>query len=316
MGAVAPRRNVTSIPRGYYNDIARVLGARFDHDGNFHVIREELSQDEIARRYQDELAKRYGVQPLSLKSREGFLAEGFDEVYFSYDEIDYAGPLDEQSSKGGLLWNFRLPNFLHTRNLAGKPTEVQEPLPAPKRNPQPNSVGAAAKPKPTTPKVRATVTANPKAPSAPSTHIYYHQGLKVFSGHIHNKPFKPMDEKGLYRHLLVNHALTGSHAEQFINRLKAGSTSGFEPVTASHHLDHAHRFAALALDHHNAGNLEMREKHVQLVLKHIDHAHEMFTKHLKKNPEATSLGHNHPVYHQIQRIHGLMHLMDDDYKKY
>jgi hypothetical protein len=302
--------NKTKIPRDFYVTCAKVLGAKYDDEGNFHVLREEITQDEVMKRYQDELANRSGIQrPSNHVSREELLTEGYIECFFCYDEVDYSDCLTEQTSKGGSRWNFEMPSWLKKKNHGGKPTEIKQPS------------EKVTKPKPSTvktPRAGATKpapmpTASPKAPSAPSTHIFHSPTLKMYVGHIHNQPFKPMDERGLYKHLLTKHGLSGSHAEQFLNRIKAGSTSGFEPVSASHHLDHAHRFAALALDHHYAGNEALRDKHLGLVGKHMDHATDLLTKHMKKRP-GEFFGHNHPLHHQMSRIMGMMNQMDDDHK--
>src|SRR5262245_61504785 len=85
----APKQPMTKPPRGLYADVARVLGARCDYDGTMHVIREELSQDEIMQRYQAEIAIRHNIQPPErFTPRHEFLTEGFKEVLAVYDR-DY-----------------------------------------------------------------------------------------------------------------------------------------------------------------------------------------------------------------------------------
>jgi len=124
---------------------------------------------------------------------------------------------------------------------------------------------------------------------------------------IHGKSFKPLPEKSFYSHLLTNHGFSGEHAERFINNVKAGSSSGFEKATFAHHLDHAHRFLGMAIDHHQAGNQKLKDQHLEYVHKHLDHAYQAFEKHMKRNPSELSLGANHPVFHQIAKINGMLH---------
>src|SRR5687768_12071996 len=112
-----PYKNKTRIPRNFYEQCAKVLGAKYDSDGNPQIIREDISRDESAKRYQQELAKRAGIQvPSNYKSPEQLLTEGYQEIWFSYDWLDYDNTegsftdeeLNEQSSNGG--WSFRLPS--------------------------------------------------------------------------------------------------------------------------------------------------------------------------------------------------------------
>jgi hypothetical protein len=292
----APKQAMTNCPAGLYAEVARTLGARVDSYGTPHMIREELSQSEVMARYEEELARRYDRQSQRPQTPTEYFAEGYDEGYFSYHGWEDSGeqPLEE--------WSLRLPKFLQRKN--SEPAEPEPALSAPKRNRQPGRTAPQANAAPST-----SVPTHPGT-SAPTTHIFYHQSLKRFAGMIHGKPFKPMDEARFFKHLIANHGMTPEHSERFISRVKAGSTSGFEPVRAEHHLDHAHRFLSMALDHHNNGDEKMRDKRLEVVGKHLDYAHDLMARHLKRNRNEIALGKNHPVFHQIAKIHGMLHLFD------
>jgi hypothetical protein len=314
-------KDKTRIPHGFYSQIAQVIGAKVDQDGNPQILREEISRDELLRRYQDEMAKRAGIQVSSdYKSPEQLLTEGYQEIWFSYDWLDYDNTegsftdeeLNEQSSNGG--WSFRLPSFLHRKSHTAKPTEVEPPLAAPKRNPQATTVKAPRKPK---------VAGAPKAPvippqnpvtgglSAPTTNIHYSIEHKRYSGVLHGKTFGPMPETTFYSHLIKKHGFSAPHAERFISNVRAGSTSGFEKVTAQNHLDHAHRFLELALTHHHSGDHKLRDKHMEYVHHHLDKGYDTLERHLKRNPKELSLGRNHPIFHQVAKINAMMHHFGD-----
>jgi hypothetical protein len=236
------------------------------------------------------------------------LTEGFEEVYFHYDWLDYSCSDDEalEEQADGKGWSFRLPSFLHRKSRVAKPSEVEPPLAAPKRTPQPAKPMAAAKPKAPVVPPQNLVTGGP---SHPTTSIHYHQGLGLFSGTIHNKLFKPIPEKRFYSHLLSNHGFSGEHAERFIHNVKSGSATGFDKVTFQNHLDHAHRFLGMAVDHHQTGNQKLKDQHMEYFHRHMDHAYDSLEKHLKRNPNEVSLGANHPVFHQLARIEGRLHAL-------
>jgi len=221
----------TRIPRNFYIQIAKVLGAKVDADGNTYTIREDLDRSELVKRYEREMAKRAGIQlPSDHISREELLTEGYQEIWFSYDWLDYDATegsftdeeLNEQADGKG--WSFRLPSFLHRKKHTAKPYEP--PLAAPKRTPQPTA------PKPRQPKATAPVVPphNPVTggPAAPTTNIHYSIEHKRYSGVLHGKSFGPMPETTFYSHLIKKHGFSAPHAEKFISNVRAGSTSGLK----------------------------------------------------------------------------------------